>query len=355
MNNNLKETKKNSDNENKIVSERKDESKENCNNDKGGGEEIKKDEENKNNNNNNDNSINKDLVKIEIEEKKENDPLLNIMNSNRKISDKEIKDSTKLILEEIDGHLFKGQKIEINAAGMIGGRGLKDGFAIFGQKDPNKVNENDIDNENKIEEKKNDNLNESKNDDSPFKPDFEINYNRYLSYPYIFAIYYSKEEKNFYIRAFSGKGSDNKVLFVKLSNEYDLPLNQKEIISTGDIIFQITPLDNNCIEIINLTKKKNNPVRKQIFDGLNRKTVTIGRHKECDFSFPRDKSFSRYQTTFEFNEFTKQWTIIDGTKNKSSTNGTWVFGTHSFKIKENMIVEILNSRIKITQIKNSEA
>ena len=36
-------------------------------------------------------------------------------------------------------------------------------------------------------------------------------------------------------------------------------------------------------------------------------------------------------------------------RTKSSTNGTWVFCTHSFPIKNKMDVEILNKRIQITE------
>ena len=188
-----------------------------------------------------------------------------------------------------------------------------------------------------------------------FKNDFELNYSETLSYPYVFVIYYKKEEKSYYIRAFSGKGSDNKILFIRLKNENKLILKQKELISAGDTIFQITPLDNNNLEIIHLSKKKSlNNLNKQTFNGTKKKIVTLGRSKDCDFSFPRDKSFSRFQTSFEFNEDKKQWAIYDGKGNKSSTNGTWVFGTHSFLIKNEMIVEILNSKIKIREIKNDD-
>jgi hypothetical protein len=39
-------------------------------------------------------------------------------------------------------------------------------------------------------------------------------------------------------------------------------------------------------------------------------------------------------------------------KDKSSTNGTWVFGTHSFQIKDQLIVEILSSKIKFSLVQN---
>ena len=89
---------------------------------------------------------------------------------------------------------------------MIGGRNTKDGVAIFGKNDPTKT-EN-------------------------FKPDFELNYEEKLNYPYIFAIYFNRENKTFNIRAYSGKGSDNRILFIKLTNNINLPLKQKEIMNT---------------------------------------------------------------------------------------------------------------------------
>ena len=80
--------------------------------------------------------------------------------------------------------------------------------------------------------------------------------------------------------------------------------------------------------------------------------MTIGRGADCNFSFEKDKSFSRIQTSFLYDENTKEWTIIDGSKTKSSTNGTWVFGTHSFEIKDQMIAEILTSKVKFKFLKN---
>ena len=266
---------------------------------------------------------NKNIIE---EEKNPEDPLISHITSNRKISEELIKNSSKLILEEIEGKLFNEKIIEINAGGMVGGRNKKDGFTIFGQ-NPEKSSNKDI-----------------------FIPDLELNIlnnENNFSYPYIFTIYYKIEDKSYYIRAYSGKGSENKILFIKLRNKNKYILNQKELISAGSIIFQITPINESELEIINLTFRRNN----KIFDGNKQKLVTIGRHKECDFSFPKDKSFSRYQTCFEYDSNTKKWSIIDG-KDKDSTNGTWIFGTHSFLIKNEMIVEILNSKIKIKEITN---
>ena len=286
------------------------------------------------------NKENKNSKNMLEEEKNEEDPLFDYMKGNIKINDLEIKNSPKIILEEINCNLLNGKKIEINAAGMIGGRKKNDGFSIFGQKkfcDSKNSSENSEDD---IKSKGN----------IPFIPDFELNYPQFLLYPYIFTIYFKKEEKSFYIKAYSGKGSDNKVLFIKLNNKNKFILKQKELIFTGNVIFQVTPLKDNCLEIINLSKKIPNNCNRYVVDGFNKKCITIGRNKDCDFSFPKDKCFSRFQTTIEFDEEIKRWSIMDGYKDKHSTNGTWLFGTHSFRIKNEMIVEILNCKIKITEL-----
>jgi hypothetical protein len=344
----LDKSKENDNNNNMLKTEKKDEKSNSLLNVIK--ENIKEENKDKNINYNN---------KEDIEEKKEEDDVISYLNSQGKLPENEIKNSSKLILEELDGNLFRGQKIEIDAGGMVGGRGKKDGFTIFGQnnskKEINSKENNKINNNNVINNIEKVNIKQENEKNHIFKNDFELNYSENLSYPYVFVIYYKKEEKSYYIRAFSGKGSDNKILFIRLKNENKLILKQKELISAGDTIFQITPLANNNLEIIHLSKKKSlNNLNKQTFNGTKKKIVTLGRSKDCDFSFPRDKAFSRFQTSFEFNEDSKLWTIIDGKGNKSSTNGTWVFGTHSFLIKNEMIVEILNSKIKIREIKDDK-
>lgn len=348
----LDKSKENDNNNNLLKSEKKEEQSNTLLN------VIKEDIKEENKDGNIDKNINCNN-KEDIEEKKEEDDVISYLNSKGKLPENEIRNSSKLILEELDGNLFRGQKIEIDAGGMVGGRGKKDGFTIFGQnnskKEKNSVENNKINNNNAINNSEEVNLNKENEKNHIFKNDFELNYPETLSYPYVFVIYYKKEEKSYYIRAFSGKGSDNKILFVRLKNENKLVLKQKELISAGDTIFQVTPLANNHLEIIHLSKRKTlNNLNKQTFNGEKKKIITLGRSKDCDFSFPRDKSFSRFQTSFEFNEENKLWTIIDGKGNKSSTNGTWVFGTHSFLIKNEMIVEILNSKIKIREIKNDD-
>ena len=246
------------------------------------------------------------------------DEALEYINSNREITESEINLAPKVILRDLDGKILNGKEIIITASGMIGGRNTKDGVTIFG-KSNNKEN---------------------------FKPDFEEN----LNYPYIFAVYFLRETKSYCVRAYSGKESDNRLLYVKLDNTYSLPLKQKEIISAGNSIFEVTPIENNKIEVVNLSQSES----KKVFDPNNNKEVTIGRDKKCILSFPGNKSFSRCQATISFDENKKEWNIIDGSKTKSSTNGTWIFGTHSFPIVDQLIIEILTSKIIFTARKQNK-
>jgi len=209
---------------------------------------------------------------------------------------------------------------------MEGGRGVGDGVVIFGG-----------------------GADEDNTDINNLKPDFVLNLKNKYPYPFIFMIYYEKESKSFFIRPYSSANNDNRILYIKLTNGCNLPLKQKEIISAGNIIFQVSPLENNNLEIVNLSKQNLSMIPKQTFDASSKKEATIGRNKDCDFPFPNNKSFSRIQTTFEFDEENQNWIIIDGSKAKSSTNGTWVFCTHSFPIKDKMVIEVLNYRIQISE------
>ena len=255
------------------------------------------------------------------------DPLMEYISSSRAITQQEVNDAPLLIIDEDSpANLFNKTQVKINAAGLIGGRNEKDGVAIFGQ-----VN--------------------AQNSDK-FKADFELQFNEQLSYPYIFAIYYQRDTKSYYIRGYSGKNCDNKILFVKLSGNNSLLLRQREIISAGNVIFQVTPIEDNKLEIVNLSNKEGSERKKDVFDPNSTKEITIGRDSNCTLSFPKDKSFSRVQTTFVFEEDENMWKIIDGSKSKSSTNGTWAFGTHSFEIRDQMTVEILTTKVKFTLLQN---
>ena len=167
------------------------------------------------------------LNKNENEKEKEKDPALHIIVSHREISIEEETKAGILIIKEEEGNILHGKELKIKASGMEGGRGKKDGVTIFG-----------IDNNN-----------------NKFIPDFILNCQEQIDYPYIFAIYYQKETQNYFIRSYSGINTDKKILYIKLNENYNLPLKEKEILTAGNFIFQINLLEDNKIEIINLSRR----------------------------------------------------------------------------------------------------
>ena len=138
-----------------------------------------------------------------------------IIDSNRKITNNDIKDSSTLILEEKECNIFNGEKITINALGMVGGRGIGDGVTIFGSNA----------NSNQLEDSANVNTGAS-----ILKPDFLLNLKEKYQYPYVFMIYYEKDSKSYFIRPYSSKNNDNRILYIKLKNGYNLPLKQNQVL-----------------------------------------------------------------------------------------------------------------------------
>jgi hypothetical protein len=260
------------------------------------------------------------------------DSLLSYINVDKQINQIDIDEAPIIkIEEESKNPIFEQKQIMINAGGLVGStKEPKDGITIFGQRNTTASKSN-----NKI------------------NVDYYINSKEKFPYPYLFAIYYNIKAKKYYIQAYKGQGSDIKILFLKLNNNYSLSLKQKEIVSAGNLIFQISPIKDHCLEINNISLKHETN-SKLIFDPKINKCVTIGRDKSCNFSYPDRKSFSKIHTTFIYDDIKEEWVIHDGTKTKSSTNGTWIFGIHSFEIKDQMIVEILTSKIKFLICKNKK-
>ena len=86
---------------------------------------------------------------------------------------------------------------------MIGGRSIGDGITIFGSNNSNNINNDEGSNQN--------------TGVSSLKSDFILNLKEKYNYPYIFIIYFDKEKKSYFIRPYSSKNNDNRILYIKLS------------------------------------------------------------------------------------------------------------------------------------------
>ena len=69
-----------------------------------------------------------------------------------------------------------------------------------------------------------------------------------------------------------------------------------------------------------------------------------------DIVLLNEKDVSRIQTSIYFDEKEDDWFIIDGSKEKESTNGTWLTIIYTTEIYNNMILEIFGERFILKEI-----
>ena len=297
-------------------------------------------QDNNNNNNFKQRKSTSSSNKSKASSKKEDPIITYLLNPPKTINDDIIKNSPTLTMYIDDSEIFvnESKKIEINAGGLTnnnGGRCARDGVVIFGGCDTELTL-------------------------TSIKPDIELNFKNnitlkpYQKYPYVFAIYFQLETKTYYIKAYCGEGSDNMIMFIKLTYGIELTLRRKELLVIGNSIFQVIPLEDDNIEINilagfpNMGDGKNNVPHgievKRFFNKNEISEITIGRDPKCTYTFKTDNSFSRIQTTIAYEN--GKWIVRDGTKLKPSKNGTWLFGLHAFPIKNDLVVEILSTKIR---------
>ena len=224
----------------------------------------------------------------------------------RKITDDEIAKVKPFSISSINGgNLFNGKEIIINAGGFINKK-IKNGITLFG----NNVN-NDLD------------IHLNYN---------EIKYSVYDHLPYFFMIFYKRESKKYYIKP-------NKEIYIYMKIQRNKKNKiYKDAFTIGSNLFTVRTLKtrNNTIEISFNDKNYKFPKEKS--------EITIGRDKNCDIVLLNERDVSRIQTSIYFDFKEDDWFIIDGSKEKESTNGTWLTLMNTTEIYDNMILEIFGER-----------
>jgi len=224
----------------------------------------------------------------------------------RKITDDEIAKVKPFSISSINGgNLFNGKEIIINAGGFINKK-IKNGITLFG----NNVN-NDLD------------IHLNYN---------EIKYSVYDHLPYFFMIFYKRESKKYYI-----KPNKDIYIYMKIQRNKKNKI-YKDAFTIGSNLFTVRTLKtrNNTIEIS--FNDKNYKFTKE------KSEITIGRDKNCDIVLLNERDVSRIQTSIYFDFKEDDWFIIDGSKEKESTNGTWLTLMNTTEIYDNMILEIFGER-----------
>ena len=248
-----------------------------------------------------------------------NKPNLNI---NETFEEDEIDLIPKLILSDLNGELFKGKIIKIDAKGCLNGlRGKRDMKTYFG-------------------------INNNKNimNDVILYIDKED-----LKGKQIFLIYYDKIRTHYYI---SNLMKENKFLYIKIYYEFILKNKQLYYFVFGKIISLITLKEN---DDINITIYNKNSLNTEYTFHIENSPIIIGREK-CLIEI-NNNSISRIHCTIFYHENKGKWYLNDGNgKGKHSTHGTWlIINENEFEINssyDKYEIKLFSSSFSITILDN---
>lgn len=258
---------------------------------------------------------------------------------------------------------MNNERLFVNPYGIVNSeRKKKDGIVFFGIK----TKENSNCKENLIDYNLNENLLKDFIDKIP-NP--------------LFAIYYSAEYNDYFFNNCQKQGSNFYPSIILHKLDKPLILKKTETITLGTIIFEIKT-DKNNITITKLETEGQTQLKEVLkFYSDKTKEITIGRDRNCTI-FVNNKSLSRVNLTIKFiklplkeilnfdasnsskiysqlldsdineNSLIRFWLLMDGTINKPSTNGVWLFNSHSYQIYDGFTVRLGKSMFKINRVES---
>ena len=181
----------------------------------------------------------------------------------------------------------------------------------------------------------------------------------------VFIIYFNQEYEQYFIKNNKAK-EQSSVLLLKLNRP--LIVNRKELLAIGDLIVEIENIRKKLF--VRILHSKEKECKNYEFDPEQIKLVTLGRDKSNNISID-NKSLSKISITFKYttttikdleknslasnskriiskfiesdyseNTIVRFWEIYDGNIVKPSTNGIWLFLTHSFNIYDGLIMKL---------------
>ena len=256
------------------------------------------------------------------------------------------KKSDILVIEIINSFsLDKNLKIEINPLGMITGskRNANDGFTYFGLTNEEDEEENNED-ESKVKEK-----------DKNKEVDFEINTNEINTtndnsniIGRHFRIRFDINTMKYYIKDLGlGYGTFKKIVKkAKIKDTYLINIGNSYIVCTFGVDEYYPEGKGNYVEsgdkTLNIRVFSDIPqAEPYFFNPKQFNRIYIGRDISCNIIVD-DSLLSRVHCTIDYTD-EEGWVIYDGkidddeTKNKPSTNGTWLFLIEESEIKDGLI------------------
>lgn len=259
--------------------------------------------------------------------------------SNIVILDKEIEQNKRLRIQDHEGELLNGNTLTVNAGGLDGGRRqMRDGYTFFGsllKKDNCIINDYIVNNH--------------PGHDENYKNDRNTNANR------LFVIFFELKTQTYYIRGLKDnnqmKGTSNEIInHLLMQVIHPFPIQHKSYFSFGMAAIAIEPINNSDSIIISVLDSGNS--KEYSFNKENRPEITIGRKKSCNVHIPMTL-VSKIHCTIIYDKEKNYWSIINGYKNKKSTNGLWYLIRKKHPIEHDIsYIKVGTDVIKISMIDN---
>lgn len=283
------------------------------------------------------------------------------MSQSIKLSESQIKELPILRLSDVEGQLLNNQEIKINPAGIIRKeKNIKTGVTYFGFKS-----------------KENDFLNNANNCDFFINSESLKEVQDKFPNP-LFAIYYDLDQNEYYFKYCKKKQDSFYPSIILVSLKRPLILRKTETITIGNVFLELKT-EKSCLIITKFEVTKNGQSRETFnFDSEKTDEVTIGRDKKCTIVI-NNTSLSRVNATIKFfkvpikelllsessnkkklydqlidcdndsQAVIKYWELYDGSVNKHSTNGLWLFSSHTYLIYDGLVVRLGKSKFIINK------
>lgn len=279
-----------------------------------------------------------------------------------KINEENFQNKPTLKISDVEGNLLNNETLIVNAFGLVNSeRKKKDGIVFFGIKKESTNNNNTTD---LVDYHLNEVLMKDFKDKIP-NP--------------MFAICYNAEHNDYFFNYCKKKGSNSYPSVILLKLDKPLILKKTETITLGTVFFELKT-DKNDITITKLESDGKSQIKEVLkFNSDSTKEITIGRDSNCTINV-NNKSLSRVNATIKFiklplkeilslnasnsskiysqlldsdineNSLIRFWLLIDGTYNKPSTNGVWLFSSHSYNIYDGFTIRLGKNKFKINKI-----
>ena len=248
-------------------------------------------------------------------------------------------------MKDLEGCILKSNTLEISYLGLVNSlRKKEDGIVYFGcDHSEGNTYQND------------------------FLCDYYIN-SEYLNLKVInpvFTIYFNQEYDQYFIKNNTAKEQSSLIL---LKLHKPIILNRKELLAIGDLLVEVENIKKKLY--IRILHGKEKECKNYEFDPEQSNLVTLGRDKSNSVSID-NKSLSKVSITFKYimtnikdleknsyasnskriiskfiesdfseNSIIRFWEIHDGSLKKQSTNGVWMFLSHSFSIYDGLIMKL---------------